>query len=1056
MKSVLLILAGLGLVLFFAQPVSAQGQATAFPEIYNSEPDPGEPLTPSAALRCLQLPPGFSATLFAAEPAVQNPIAATVDPRGRVWVAENYTYAERTQRFDLNLRDRVVVLEDRDGDGEAEHRTVFTDTVQMLTGIVVGQGGVWLMCPPQLLFVPDADGDLVPDGPAEVKLDGFHVARENYHNFANGLSWGPDSWLYGRCGASCAGEMGLPGTPDAARVPIRGGMWRYHPQRQVVEALTQGTTNPWGHDWNEVGDLFFINTVNGHLWHAIPGAHFVRPHTLDANPHTYELIEMHADHWHFDTGQSWTASRDGAANDYGGGHAHVGGLIYQENAWPEKYRGRLLTVNMHGRRVNTERLETEGSGYVARHEPDFLLSDDVWFRGMELLPLSDGNVLLLDWSDTGECHDSTGVHRTSGRIFKISFDKQLANIEGRQSSALESPAGRASATALADLQSRGSEWQARRARELLRSLTLSAQPAASNPQQAVSPSGRELDAAAIHLQKLLESDAATPLRLRGLFGLWAMERVTQKQLTHLLEDPDAMIRSWAVRLLSDNWEIDTTVGNRPVGDRLPTIDDSLVERLVRLARGETSAAVRLTLASMLQRLPLRQRSPLAEALMSHAGDAQDHNLPLMVWYGLMPLGDKADGPTDVAQLTALTELAGSSHWPQTRRLMARRVVNRIDDRPEATAQLIAVAIKSGDLALAEDVVQGMSQALAGRRQVNMPAGWQELQRRLSQDSSDEEIQRSLADLSVLFGDGVAIEELKRLAQDGSATIDQRRAALQSLVDARAPGLREMCLAMLKQRYLNVVAASGLAVEDDPAVGAELIKAYRSFAPQDRPRVVSLLASRPQWALLLLRAVAAGQIDRQEISAFQARQIVSHDQPQLQQLLADNWGQIRETSEEREQQIRELKQNLTPQAVSRAHAGRGRALFNKQCAACHTLFGEGGKLGPELTGAQRGNLDYLLENIVDPSAVVTKEFRATVVQLADGRVLTGLATGQTAAVLTLATQEETFQIATEDIVEQQQSTASTMPDGLLTQLTAEQIRDLFAYLQSTQQVVAVSP
>lgn len=124
----------------------------------------------------------------------------------------------------------------------------------------------------------------MPDGPPRVVLDGFTVAKENYHNFANGLKWGPDGWLYGRCGASCPGEIGAPGTPAEQRVPVRGGIWRFPPRRGIFEALTHGTTNPWGHDWDEFGELFFVNTVNGHLWHAFPGAHFTRPHTLDPMP----------------------------------------------------------------------------------------------------------------------------------------------------------------------------------------------------------------------------------------------------------------------------------------------------------------------------------------------------------------------------------------------------------------------------------------------------------------------------------------------------------------------------------------------------------------------------------------------------------------------------------------------------------------------------------------------------------------------------------------------------------------------------------------------------
>jgi putative membrane-bound dehydrogenase-like protein len=143
-----------------------------------------------------------------------------------MWVAENYTYAERAKRFDLGLKDRVIILEDKDWDGVAETRKVFTEDVQMLTSVEVGRGGVWLMCPPQVLFIPDRNNDDIPDGEPEVVLDGFTVAKDNYHNFANGLRFGPDGWLYGRCGHSCPGKLGVPGTPDEQRVPMKGGIWR--------------------------------------------------------------------------------------------------------------------------------------------------------------------------------------------------------------------------------------------------------------------------------------------------------------------------------------------------------------------------------------------------------------------------------------------------------------------------------------------------------------------------------------------------------------------------------------------------------------------------------------------------------------------------------------------------------------------------------------------------------------------------------------------------------------------------------------------------------------
>src|SRR6185437_8616530 len=272
-------------------PFTATG--SDFPTPYDSGARQTGLMPADEAAAKMTLPTGFKASVFAAEPDVRNPIAMAWDARGRLWIAENYTYAEGGVRYDMKLRDRSLVFEDTKGDGHFSSRRVFTDDVQMLTSIEVGEGGVWALCLPNLVFIPDRNHTGTPDGPPEVVLDGFNAPQENYHNIANGLRFGPDGWLYGRCGASGAADVGAPGTPLAQRIPVRGGMWRYHPRRKVFEAITSGNTNPWGHDWNEHGELFYTNTVNGHLWHAFAGAHFVRAHTVDPNPHAYNLIDQH-------------------------------------------------------------------------------------------------------------------------------------------------------------------------------------------------------------------------------------------------------------------------------------------------------------------------------------------------------------------------------------------------------------------------------------------------------------------------------------------------------------------------------------------------------------------------------------------------------------------------------------------------------------------------------------------------------------------------------------------------------------------------------------------
>ena len=218
-------------------------------DVYDTQAVADQPGSPQAALASMVLPAGFRATLFAAEPMVRQPIAMTTDPRGRLWVAENYTYAEEPLGFDTKLRDRIVILADTNHDGEADRRTIFCDQAEKLTSVEIGLGGVWALCPPNLLFIPDADGDDRPDGKPQNVLDGWDDDGVR-HNIANGLRWGPDGWLYGRHGILRTSHVGRPGTPAEDRAAINCGIWRYHPLRKVFEVVAHGTTNPWGMDWD--------------------------------------------------------------------------------------------------------------------------------------------------------------------------------------------------------------------------------------------------------------------------------------------------------------------------------------------------------------------------------------------------------------------------------------------------------------------------------------------------------------------------------------------------------------------------------------------------------------------------------------------------------------------------------------------------------------------------------------------------------------------------------------------------------------------------------------
>jgi putative membrane-bound dehydrogenase-like protein len=901
-----------------------------FPAPYNSEPGNPSPMSPQEALKALKLPEGFKATLFAAEPDLQNPIGMAWDAKGRMWVAENYTYAERVKRFDLELKDRVIILEDKDWDGVAETRKVFTEDVQMLTSVEVGRGGVWLMCPPQVLFIPDRNNDDIPDGEPEVVLDGFTVAKDNYHNFANGLRFGPDGWLYGRCGHSCPGKLGIPGTPDEKRVPMKGGIWRFHPEKKIVEVLTHGTTNPWGHDWDANGEMFFINTVTGHLWHLIHGAHLVDSNTM--NPLIYEKLDTIADHYHYDRTGAWSESRGGKANHLGGGHAHIGMMIYQADQWPEKYRNKLFTLNMHGRRANVERLERNGSGYVGKHEPDVFLSDDPWFRGIEISTGPDGSGFILDWSDTGECHESTGVHRTSGRIFRVSYGE---------------------------------------------------------PKKPETP--------------------------------FAWRKPWPKAD---LKSPDEHARVLAIRELVQFWPLDTIVGPLPHFKHPDVEFRDPMKILEMTAVNDKSSLVRLTLASTLQRLSLPRRAELAAILLSRAEDANDPFLPSMVWFGISPLA-KHDP-------TALVQLAKVCTWPKTLRWIARSLATQ----PEALNALLAV--NSSD-----DVLEGMTEAFKGIRKAPKPANWDKVA-----STSKSPLIR---DLSILFGDGRALDDVKKIALDDKADVLARESALKTLIDNQPPDLREICTRLLEVRGVNVTAVRGLALFSDPEIGQKLVASYRKFAAGDRPAVIDTLVSRPAFAKALLKEMAAGKIPRADLSAFHARQINSLHDEALSKQLVEVWGELRESAADKKELIEKLKKQLTPETLAKAGLSQGRMLFTAVCGSCHAMYGQGGKIGPDLTGSGRANLDYLLENIADPSGVVSADFRMSLLTHKDGRILSGVVAESNDRTLTLRTLTETLTLERADIIKQETSPMSMMPEGLLLAFQPDQVRDLIAYLMHPVQV-----
>lgn len=988
-------------------------KADDFPTPLNSEKSTTSPMHPTEAIKSAKLPAGFELSLFASEPQVQNPIAITTDERGRLWVAENYSWAGGgAGGFDGNQRDRIVVLEDVDGDGKHDKRTVFWDDARKLTSIEIGNGGVWAICLPQLLFFPDANRDDVPDGPPKVVLDGFDEGAVG-HTPANGLKWGPDGWLYARHGIQATSSIGKLGAGESQRIKINTGVWRYHPKYETVETVMHGMTNSWGFDFDQHGEMFVINTVIGHLWHTVPGAHVQRMYGVDLNSHTYQLIEQTADHVHWDNGEKWNTVQKGMSdktNAAGGGHAHIGLMIYQGDNWPADYRNRLFTLNLHGLRINSNSLERQGAGYVGKRADDLCFMSDAWFRGMDLITGADGGVYIADWSDTGECHDHDGVHRTSGRIYKLTHGKtkSITSLDLQTKSDAE----------LIALQSHNNVWWPRTARRILAERY--AKGKSSDDLRSIR---KEIDSALVAL-----TDASKRIRL--METCYAIGAADEDWLLPHLSASDEHERVAALRFLVDS--------STPNDGRLSA---RAKKSLLEMANHDRSGLVDLYLASSLQRMPYADRWPIANRLATKAEFANDRMFPLMLWYGI-----EAAVPRDSIQAIAM---ATNSLIPLLTENIARRISLEIESQPDALEQLLAAAQRP-ELKFPEQVLTGLAKALSGWQQARQPANWTAFSNPFAKSERNETV-AALQSLRLVFGDGRAVAELTQLINDGNAEAEARRQALRSLLKGRPTDFAPTLFKLLGDRAMVKEAIRGLGMVDHADTPKKILEKSKSFGPAERVEMINALSSRPSYAKALLVAIREKKIAPNEVSAFHARQIRSFNDEDLNKELSELWGDIRVTAEDKKKQIEALRSELSSDTIATSDLRAGRAIFQKSCATCHVMYGAGVKIGPDLTGSNRKNLDYLLENIVDPSASVGADFRAMIVLLDDGRVVNGVITASTERTMTLQTAQEPVTLDRKEIESIKQSALSLMPDGLLQNLSSGEIRNLIGYLMSADQV-----
>ena len=965
-----------------------QYSVTSLWELAQREGRQAEFLTPNRAAASMTVPEGFEVSAWAGEPMVTQPMAFAWDDRGRLWVAENRDYESRETGFSGSGDSRIVILEDTDRDGVADSRSVFLEEIPFPSAIALGFDGLFLGAPPHLLFVPDRDKDDVADrDDIEILLTGWGI--RDRHETINSFHWGPDGWLYGLEGFATPSKIRKPDEHERLYKPgdtfpddilegvgteINGGVWRYHPIKKRFEVVAHGFSNPWGIDYDAKGELFITACVIPHVFHVIQGGIYHRQGGQHFNPYVYSDIQTIVDHRHRS--------------------AHGGARIYQSDAFPEEYRGKLFMANIHEHAVLADVLSSAGSGYVASHGEDFMMANNAAWVGFSMEVGPDGAVYVLDWHDGDICGKEV-LDKDTGRIFRISPTASHAgNWDGRYGDV-----GSLGDVELAELQTSESDWHARRARVIL--------------QHRSTERPIDEDAQSV-LRDLFESHPNADYRLRGMWSLHVTGLLTPERLLEALQDDDEFVRGWAVQMLTEDY----------------APGDAALERFAQMAQTETSPVVRKHLAAGLQRVDHPQRWAVANGLVRRAEDADDHNIPKLIWYGIEPI--VADDPDRALALAA------ESAIPMVTEFIARRVVDA-----DAMGSVVAALARYGDVR--RELLQGMRAALEGRTGLEPPAEWHGVYAELRRD---DETAPLAAEIAQYFGDRDAASALFAILTKDDAPLDQRRRALESLAEQQHAPLIAELPALVRDSDLRHEAIEAVAAFDQAELGTLLLDEYPTFDPKEKHAALRSLASRPTYGWMLSEAVKAGDIVRREVPVDVARQL----RRVVGSGFVEVWGPIDEDPSDVNAAYATYRDLLTAEALDRANPHDGRLVYQRTCGACHQMYGEGGTIGPDLTGSNRTDLDYLLSNVLEPSAVIQDDYKMVVVTMRDGRTHIGSISNETERQVTLRVIGRGDVVLNKSAIQSREvSGNSLMPEGLFSMLSEREVLDLVAYLQTAEQV-----
>ncbi|HSH95999.1 MAG TPA: PVC-type heme-binding CxxCH protein, partial [Roseimicrobium sp.] len=828
-------------------------------------------LAPAEAQTKFSVPPGFEVRLFAAEPDVVNPVAMTWDDRGRLWVVELYEYPLGAPKG-TKPRDRIIILEDTDGDGRSDKRTVFADGLNLATGILLGNGGAYVGQAPELLFLKDTNGDDVADERKAI-LSGFGL--EDRHELLNGFVWGPDGYLYMTHGVFTHSKVKVPEATEPG-VTVNAAVARFHPGTKRFEVFADGTSNPWGVDFDRAGNAIISACVVDHLWHMAPGGIYVRQGGVPANPYAYELLPSIVDHKHFRA-------------------AYCGVNVYQGNQYPKEWLGLVVMGNIHQSALNCDRLTPNGSSFKAGAEKDFLTTTDGWFRPISEQVGPDGALWVGDWYDKYPCYqnaraDPEGVDRTHGRIWRIVYTGNEPGKKVASRPEVKMDLAKLGSKELVKLLAHPNIWQRRTAQRLL--------------------TERRDNTVMGDLQKLLANGPTPEARLAALWTLYTSGYLADDTLVKSASDKDPAIRAWAARLVGESQVTnDTYLG---ILGQLANDPDPTVRLAVATAcRQFVSGSLTVNTPVGFQGDVTGKISAVLEKVAKASADAKDPLIPFLLWTASEPIiaaqpGGMLDWLRDNG--TATMPLSGKLTYKTMRRICDLQKPEQMD------AILDFLMSQPADGPLVAFAFNGLVDGQKGKAIAPTKPTDEFFKKFLSSPRMD--VADFAKQLGAVWGNAGALQTMLSRINDTKLPMAERLKAIESARQMKNPAPARDPLFKLLDRdqpeplVTEAVRAVGSLFKDNEAALA-ILASWKEFKPATKRAAADVLASRDTWASQLLSAIEGNRVAPSDVSASAIRTITrsTADYGMLARRAGLIFGKVREADADKAKLIATKKQMI---------------------------------------------------------------------------------------------------------------------------------------------------